>query len=110
MASDKYSRSNFFEKRNPAGTIECDLVTNSFVDIVFKRPMNFHYVTQEDLQRPDLISFRYYGQVNLWWIIAKVNDIEDWFNDLTIGDVLKIPAKADIQEFYQQNRKRLRGK
>ena len=106
--ADKYNRSRFFEKNVAHGTLECDLVSNSFADITFKRPFIFHYVKSEDLHRPDLLSFKYFGQVNLWWIIAKLNDIEDFFNDLEEGMILKIPAKTDIQEYYKENRKRLR--
>lgn len=36
------------------------------------------------------ISYKYYGYVNYWWIIAKINGIDDVFEDLTAGKKLYI--------------------
>ncbi len=104
---DKFSRSKFLKTVDIESTFaEKDLITNNIADFDFKRPMRFHTVTASEIGRPDMISFKNYNQVNLWWIIGKVNGVEDFFNDLQVGQVLRIPARADIDEMYLQNRKR----
>jgi len=105
---DKYSRSNFYKKEIVTTIEESDLLTNSIDTFLFKRPSTFHTVTQEELLRPDLISFSEYGKISLWWIILKINDIQDPFNDLEAGQTLVIPNKLDIEEYQMQNRRKNR--
>jgi len=52
----------------------------------------FHRVTEAEVRRIDLISYRYYGDVRLWWIIAEANNITDP-TYLTPGRILRIPSK-----------------
>ncbi len=54
----------------------------------------FHVVSDSD--RIDLIAYRYYGDVRLWWIIAELNNI---LNPLEIlpGTILRIPTYERIQ-------------
>ena len=63
-------------------------------DLEIKESVNdvFHQVMPEEEGRLDLISYKYYGTVLLWWVIAKVSLIED---PLTVkaGEVLRIPSK-----------------
>ncbi len=113
MALDRYNRSNFFKNQIVTTTLfgrkkEADLITNSFNEFAFKRPMETHTVTDDDILRPDLISIKFYERISFWWIIAKVNDIEDFWNDIEVGDVLNIPDIEDIEEFYTTIRKRNR--
>lgn len=56
----------------------------------------FHLVTQADERRIDLIAHRYYGDVNLWWVIAEANNIINPMV-LTVGDVLRIPAHDTVE-------------
>ena len=48
-------------------------------------------VVDSDLMRPDLIAWKLYGDVTLWWVIMYVNSIANPFTDLNVGDVLKVP-------------------
>lgn len=52
-----------------------------------------HVVTQADLDRPDLISNRFYGTSEKWWVILDYNNVTDPFS-LRIGDKLRIPDWA----------------
>lgn len=54
-----------------------------------------HIVTQAEIRRIDLISYRYYGDVRLWWVIAEANNITDPTH-LTPGKVLRIPARETV--------------
>lgn len=65
--------------------------TNSFNDQI-------HVVQMGEEKNLPLISFLYYGTVELWWLIAEANDIGDPF-DVHAGDTLVIP---DLVSFYEK--------
>lgn len=50
--------------------------------------------------RPELLGYVFYGDVQLWWIIAQYNAILDPFIELVEGKLLIIPmldrVKADL--------------
>lgn len=52
----------------------------------------FMTVTQEVLQRPDLIAQTYYGNTEYWWVIYEFNGIKDPLFELKLGQILRIPA------------------
>ena len=49
-------------------------------------------VSRRLVGRLDLLAFDSYGNPNLWWVIARANDISDPF-DIEIGDQLRVPAR-----------------
>lgn len=49
-------------------------------------------VTQELEKRPDLVSYKAYGIVDLWWVIYEFNQINDPFFELKQGQLLRIPS------------------
>jgi len=49
-----------------------------------------HVITQGDIDRPELISYRYYGTTERWWVVLDYNTITDPFS-LRVGDRLRIP-------------------
>jgi len=80
--------------------IEMDMSQTYWDLFKIKRPITFDIITRSDLQRPDLFSLRVYGRVDWWWIISKVNHIDDWFNDVVIGQDVIIPHASDIEDYY----------
>lgn len=56
----------------------------------------YHRVTQGDVNRIDLIAYRYYRDCNLWWIIAEANNVLNPLK-LEVGSVLRIPAIETIE-------------
>lgn len=52
-------------------------------------------VLQKDPGRLDLLAESFYGNPNLWWVIAHVNNIIDQF-ELVIGSLLLIPSKETV--------------
>jgi len=68
---------------------------------IWKQPRNINvgeriYVVKgDDLDRPDLISFKMYGRVDLWWLVMWYNSILDPFS-IEVGDRLRIPDFQDI--------------
>lgn len=50
----------------------------------------YHEVQREEENRLDIISNKYYGTPEYFWLIAMANDIVDPFV-VRVGDVLRIP-------------------
>ena len=48
------------------------------------------YVITQDGDRLDLLANQFYGDVNLWWYIAKANGLT--FMSIPIGTSLRIPG------------------
>lgn len=104
MIIDKYSRNKFYTYNDINNIREADLVQNKFKDFKFTRGKLSYTVKSNDLQRPDLISYNIFGRVNYWWIIMKINGIEDIWNDLYVGQTLLIPLEADLEDFVLKTR------
>ena len=72
--------------------------------LVLRQPLNlspdntdtYVTITQDLVQRPDLISYKAYSTVDLWWAIYEYNNIRDPFFDLKLGTILKIHSKERI--------------
>jgi len=57
--------------------------------------------------RIDLMAMRFYGNVDLWWIIAVANGLKLLPNDLNAQDEIRIPSARRV--FSQILRKTSRG-
>ena len=54
----------------------------------------FHQVMEGD--RIDLLAWRYYRDVRLWWVIAEVNNIGNPL-ELKPGMILRVPSYDRVQ-------------
>jgi hypothetical protein len=99
MNISKYTRSNFYLKANVDNVLEDDLVSNNWNLFQLNRPIQYFTISYDFLQRPDLLSFALYGTDNLWWILCKVNQIDDIWNDLYVGQIIIVPDIQDINDF-----------
>lgn len=107
MAENKFSRSNFLSKILVEGNYEFDMSTNSINDFTFNREKTYYKVVREDLKRPDIIAMKAYGDVEslqYWHILMWYNNIHDIWNDISIGDVLIVPNRKDIEELISFNK------
>jgi hypothetical protein len=100
MGTKRFNRSNFIEDFNNGGIVEKDFDTNYFKHFQLNNTYKIHIIDGNFQGRPDLLSYFYYNTVDYWWIIGKVNNIDDWWNDIESGDELIIPDIRDIQDFY----------
>lgn len=96
----RFTRTNFYKKELVNGREEFDYLSSDITDFEIKRPTRFYTVQYDETQRPDLISIRNYGKQDYWWIILRVNDILDPWNDIEEGDVLRIPNERDIEDWF----------
>jgi hypothetical protein len=57
---------------------------------------SFLNVTNEMLNRPDIISFIAYSRSDLWWAIFDVNNIKNPYADLQVNQRLRIPELTKL--------------
>ena len=53
----------------------------------------FIYAIEGD--RLDLLSYKYYGDETLWWVISKANNLRDGKFALTAGQHIRIPGNLE---------------
>lgn len=70
------------------------IVFGLLVDSVVANETDIMYnVPQSAENRLDLISQKFYGTPELWWVIALVNDIHDPLVGVTVGQQIRIPTR-----------------
>lgn len=106
---NKFKRTNFLKQDTAYDIPEYDLILNNWDLFEINNPVGFETVKAIDIQRPDMMSYRIYGDSQYWWILCKVNGIDDVWNDMSIGDDIIVPNARDINEFYSRVKKRFRA-
>jgi hypothetical protein len=96
---NKFKRTNFYKTENIYGQAEQDLVMNYWDLFTTKRPIGYYTLTTDDIQRPELVSAKVYGDIRYWWILSKYNHIDDWWNDVYIEQTINIPSRLDIDDW-----------
>ncbi|MFW6272820.1 MAG: hypothetical protein ACOC2U_03470 [bacterium] len=96
----RFNRSKFYDKVNVDGVSERDLLSPHLPKLELKRETSFYTIKTDDIQRPDLLAIKVLGSIEYWWILLYVNNIFDPWNDLEVGQVIKIPNKKDIEDWY----------
>lgn len=95
-------RTDFYNKVTVNDIEEYDYLYNNISKLTLTYPVSYYRIQENDLMRMDLISFRVYGSSEYWWIIATINGVEDLFHDMEVGQLLTIPNKLDIYNFYKK--------
>jgi len=62
-----------------------------------------HKVRETEVGQPDQISYIYYGQEQLWWIITLYNGLVDPISELTVGRVLHIPDLSEVNRLLTKS-------
>ena len=105
---DKFKRTNFMEEvTNADDVLEYDFLLTNWDLFEINYPVKFDLIHPLDMQRPDYLSFRVYGESQYWWILCKVNMIDDVWNDMFVGMDIIVPNQKDLMEFYSRVRKRV---
>jgi hypothetical protein len=58
-----------------------------------------HTITQAEEGRPDLLAYKYYRNVNLFWVILWVNKIHHPLRGLTAGKTIIIPSRDTVNNY-----------
>jgi hypothetical protein len=64
--------------------------------IIEAKPVTVHRVKPEEINRPDLIAHRLYGNSSLFWVIALRNNLLLPLRDLAVGQALICPHLDDV--------------
>jgi len=96
------NRTDFFTITVSDSISEYDHLHNTLSRFVMNYPVSYYRIMQDDILRPDLISYKAYGTVQYWWLVCFVNEIKNPFVDITVGKLMKIPNILDIYQFYKQ--------
>jgi nucleoid-associated protein YgaU len=77
----------------------CKTIQFDNIDYIPQSYIDYYIVKEGDTWT--LISYKFYGTIKLWWLICKVNNIQDPFMDLQIGMSLKILKKEIVDEILK---------
>lgn len=94
----KLNRTNFLITQSSTHGKEKVMTDNDFEKYRFIYPMGYYKVINSDIGRPDLISIKLYGSIDFWWMLMKYNGVDDVWNELYPGQMLKVP---DVRDFNQ---------
>lgn len=67
-----------------------------------------YQVQQED--RIDLLAERFYGNAELWWVIAIINDLNLLPSDLKPFSTIRIPTNRRINNIMRHANKKREGR
>lgn len=93
-SNERFDISKFMEF-----TDNFDPLTPNFFSAVERLPERQKFFVQSEEGRPDLISFKIYGDVQFWWVIMIYNNIVD-VDDLNIGRILSIPDIDSLEDLF----------
>ena len=112
----KINRTNFMSIVDVSYTLynndiskEWDLLSSNWDLFNIYSPLSFDNIKPVDITRPDVLSYRIYGNSSYWWVLCKFNQIDDIWNDMYIGMDIIVPSLSDIELFYDKVRKRKRN-
>lgn len=64
------------------------------------------YIISEESDRLDLLSYKYYNDISLWWVIAIANNLNQASLHIEPGTQMRIPSNlsAILNEFEKINK------
>lgn len=91
----KYDLANMFNVY-PDSKLDDDVMVYNinrsimFTELDKAQPDKFYYYTVKDMESWNLISYKEYGTTRLWWIICKLNEINDPTQEPRVGSILRM--------------------
>ena len=98
----RYQHTTIRRNKNKRGLSDTNIYeTNSKTSTIYsaipESDDDIHVITQTG-DRFDLLAHQFYGDVNLWWYIAKANGLT--FMTIPVGTKLRIPASTEFAIGY----------
>ena len=79
---DMFPLTFYRHKSNSKPILMTDLLARvKIVPLVRENIVNFDYYYVQDGETPEMIAYKYYGDVNLHWTILAVNEVVDYYED-----------------------------
>lgn len=93
-----------YSKTSPYGTTE---IVGNYLDILNFRDLpeqkddNVFEITKTYENRPDLLAYDLYNDVNLWWVFSVRNKttIKDPIYDMVAGTKIYLPKLSTIKQY-----------
>ena len=83
----RYNRTKIYSKNNK------DYYSTTIYYTVPEKNTDEYFISQEG-DRCDALAYRFYGNSDLWWFIARVNNLKT--NNIPAGTSLRIPTDAEF--------------
>jgi hypothetical protein len=81
----------------PVYEVDGNVVFGLMKDVIVPDPSDELFVVpQAAVNRLDLVSNEFYGTPQLWWVIARVNNVLDPLVGLPQGTTIRVPTKARL--------------
>jgi len=97
---NRYDIAKFVEWYTPSfDTPVYDILYSYFWNNVVNIPQGGSFVVSGEENRPDLISYKIYGETQYWWIILLYNGLSS-NEQVTAGLELKYPLLVDMEALY----------
>lgn len=95
-SDERYDLAKFMEYLNGDNY---DPLTSHFFNEIQNLKQGGKYQIQGEDGRPDLLSYRIYGNTQYWWVILIYNGITE-FNNFVTGTEMKFPQLQALEDFY----------
>ena len=94
-STERYDLAKFMDFNN-----NCyDILTSYFISELTKLEPKGVYEVVEELERPDLISYKIYGSVRFWSLLMMYNSIISPL-DIKVGTLINYPSLEDLENVY----------
>lgn len=87
---------------NTQGFAYPDVFSFPIEKFTYTEPPEEYALTQPDIDRIDLLMYRKYGTAQYDDVVLWLNSIAS-IHDLEPGNVLKLPLKDDLEQFFIRN-------
>jgi len=96
---DKLTKERFALGKFMEFTDNHDPLTSSFIDVISNLPQRGVYEVKGEDGRPDLLSYRIYGNTQYWWILLIYNRKID-YREITTGELIRYPSIDSLEDIY----------
>lgn len=80
-----------------------DPISVQFRDFELKRTASEHRVKQDEVRRPDIVSYLEYNSAGYWWFVAAINGVIDPY-EMPEQDLVKIPRLLDYFDWFREQK------
>ena len=84
----RYDDEKVVQVQDSAGALHSAIYISPLVD---RRYFEFVPYTVADGDRMDVLAYRFYGDADMWWLIARANPEAFYPGNLSYGTVIRIP-------------------
>lgn len=81
----------------PVYEVDGDIVFGLMADVVVPDVSDTLFVVPSaGVSRLDLLSQEFYGTAELWWVLARVNNLQDPLMGVPVSTTIRVPTKERL--------------